>query len=471
MPATTLGRVTGNVLVVQPEDDEGPEEGGGPPPDPSQRTWRHPSELAALRQGATPPPPAVLPVSPIRSSLLTIGGAAAGVVVLVGLAVVFFGPMSPDGDLTTVDAQQATGSNGVDRGDGAGPSDRDPTTTTSTEATAPDAAEGGRSTTSTTVEAPTTSVSITVSVTGPDPVPEAAPLSRDGGLLDPAFAPPPAELFHGVFGLTEGRLHRLADYVAIDDFVVTSASAIGDHVNLALLLADDLWTEAEVVGTDPDNDLAVLRIVGDEVVPADSPWSVSTVTVAGPMVEIGVEISLATLDADTVGRDRGTVIGVDQPATSPHGTTIYGTVQTSIALPDSAIGGPVYGDGSMVIAVVIASSDYLASAIPIDRVVEISLAIVEHGAPAPRWIGVEAQTGPDGGAVVVSVEEGSPAEVAGLRAGDRIVVFDGVVVEGRSHLTYLLRETAPGTAVAVEIERDGGRHTLETVVVDGPGDT
>lgn len=65
-----------------------------------------------------------------------------------------------------------------------------------------------------------------------------------------------------------------------------------------------------------------------------------------------------------------------------------------------------------------------------------------------------------GGVHVVDVQEGSPAERAGLRSGDVIVTFDGERLRSVRHFSRLVRETAPDRAVPAEIVRGGARHTL-----------
>jgi len=89
-------------------------------------------------------------------------------------------------------------------------------------------------------------------------------------------------------------------------------------------------------------------------------------------------------------------------------------------------------------------------------VVRLGIELEEVGADAARGLGLSAPAG----ARVVDVSDGSPAEKAGLREGDVILVFDGEAVRSVAHLARLVRETPPGREVSLELVRDGKRQTL-----------
>lgn len=89
--------------------------------------------------------------------------------------------------------------------------------------------------------------------------------------------------------------------------------------------------------------------------------------------------------------------------------------------------------------------------------------------PGGSWLGVSlADTDADRrGAKVRSVEDGSPAEKAGIRGGDVIVRFDGETVRSASQLARLVRETPAGRTVAIEVTRDGGTQKLSATLAEG----
>jgi S1-C subfamily serine protease len=93
--------------------------------------------------------------------------------------------------------------------------------------------------------------------------------------------------------------------------------------------------------------------------------------------------------------------------------------------------------------------------------------VVRHAGGSRLGVGLEDTEGDVRGAKVRSVEEGSPAEKAGIVGGDVIVRFDGEAVRSASHLARLVGETPAGRSVAIEVTRGGSTQTLSATLAEG----
>jgi S1-C subfamily serine protease len=102
-------------------------------------------------------------------------------------------------------------------------------------------------------------------------------------------------------------------------------------------------------------------------------------------------------------------------------------------------------------------------AIPIDVATTVADALVAGRAPSIGHLGVEGTTASVGrpGALVTSVEPGSPADRSGILGGDVITSYDGHGVSGMLDLIAKVRATAPGTRVTLDVVRDGRTLTID----------
>ena len=95
--------------------------------------------------------------------------------------------------------------------------------------------------------------------------------------------------------------------------------------------------------------------------------------------------------------------------------------------------------------------------------------VVRHAGGSRLGVGLDDTEGDLRGAKVRSVEEGSPAEKAGLKEGDVIVRFDGEAVRSASHLVRLVGETPAGRSVAIDVSRGGATQKLTATLAEGRG--
>ncbi len=269
--------------------------------------------------------------------------------------------------------------------------------------------------------------------------------------------------------------------------VVTNNHVVAAGGPVAATLADGRTYEAEVVGTDPSTDLAVLQLVDapEDLQPIDLGQD-DDVAVGQPVMAVGNPLGLA----GTV--TTGIVSALDRPVTTSEagsdprrgGTPVVtNAVQTSAAInPGNSGGALVDARGRLVgINSSIASlggpggqsgNIGIGFAIPVGKVASITDQLIEDGTAEHAFLGVGIDDAmvDDGSAQrsaagITAVEEGSPAAEAGLRRGDVIIALDSENVEGALSLVAQVRDRSAGEETAVTYLRDGERQEA-TVILD-----
>lgn len=262
-----------------------------------------------------------------------------------------------------------------------------------------------------------------------------------------------------------------------EGLVVTNAHVIQGASRAVVTLADGASYPARLVGQDPANDLAVLRIDAPDGNLRPLPLGTSADLRVGQKVfaignPYGFDWTLTT----------GIVSGLDRQITSREGNSIFGVIQTDAAINPGNSGGPLLDSAGRLIGVNTAiyspsgSSAGIGFAVPVDTVNRIVPEIVATGEP-PR-VGLGIVMAPDAiarragirGVIVSEVLEGSGAARAGLRApeevegGVRVDVIVGVEdrpVRGREDLLRTIGGRRPGDRVTLQVVRGGERRELE----------
>jgi S1-C subfamily serine protease len=246
---------------------------------------------------------------------------------------------------------------------------------------------------------------------------------------------------------------------------------------------------AEVLGADPATDVALLKIPRDDA-GALEPLRLGddgSVRVGEPVIAIGAPFGLE----GTV--TSGIVSALDRIVTAPNGFTIEGAIQTDAAINPGNSGGPlidsdgtVIGVNSQIRAAGGRGNGGLGFAVPIDTVEEVVESIREKGGVDTPFIGVATvPVSPvlagvlglsvEHGLLVRSVEPGSPADRAGLRAarrgrpgGDVIVSVDGQAVREPRDAALAIEDREAGDRVALEIVRGRRRTRLRLTLAEPP---
>jgi len=246
-------------------------------------------------------------------------------------------------------------------------------------------------------------------------------------------------------------------------YIITTGAVIANAREIVVFLPDEREFPCEIVGSDPATDIALLKIAG--TVPADLPvveMADSAAINAGEMV-IAIRNPTRRYPSITMG------------VVSARGDELIGTeryIVTDVALSPGNEGGALLDvQGRLIgITTVIWSpsgeSPLEGAAIPSNLIRAVVKELIDTGTVVRGWLGASLQDLTadiigsvqfDGrmGAVVSRFVKGSPAEKSGMRAGDIIVSFDGVMIRDARHLKRLIAGKKPGEKASVRIFRSG----------------
>jgi S1-C subfamily serine protease len=257
-----------------------------------------------------------------------------------------------------------------------------------------------------------------------------------------------------------------------DGFILTNSHVVHNASKIEVTLTDGRRFQADLVGDDPETDLAVVRIEAANLVPAALGDS-QTLRVGQLVIAIGNPYSFqCTVTA-------GVVSALGRSLRSRSGRLISNVIQTDAALNPGSSGGPLVTSQGQVVGVntaIILPAQGICFAIAINTAKFVAARLLRDGKIRRSFIGVAGQDVPiqrrvvrlnglgvESGVLVVSVEAQSPAEKAGLLEGDVIVGYDDRHVEGIDTLHQLLTEEKVGVQAVVTVIRRGEKKTLPIV--------
>jgi S1-C subfamily serine protease len=257
-----------------------------------------------------------------------------------------------------------------------------------------------------------------------------------------------------------------------DGFILTNSHVVHAASRIDVVLTDGGRYEAELVGDDPDTDLAVVRISAPSLAPVSLGDSQRT-RVGQLVIAIGNPYGFqCTVTA-------GVISALGRSLRSTSGRLIDNVIQTDAALNPGNSGGPLVTSRGEVIGVntaVILPAQGLCFAIAINTAKFVAGRLIQDGKIRRGYIGVAGQNIPlprrvirfhripvDTGILVVSIEPDSPALRAGLREGDVLLEYDGIPTSGVDDLHRLLTEARLGMASSITILRGVEKQTLPIV--------
>ncbi len=259
--------------------------------------------------------------------------------------------------------------------------------------------------------------------------------------------------------------------------LVTNFHVVQGASQVEVALADGSTWPARVVGVYPDKDLAVLRIAADPLPPPIALGSSADLLVGQSVYAIGNPFGLDhTLTA-------GVVSALGREIQAANGRIIEQVIQTDAAINPGNSGGPLLDSAGRVIGVntaILSETGAYAGigfAVPIDTVTRVVRQLIATGRVERPVLGVQlapepyaARAGVDG-VLILSVQEGTGAERAGLRGmsrrgsrlfiGDAILAIDGRRVRRADDLLNALERHEPGDTVKLRILRDGREQEAE----------
>jgi len=273
--------------------------------------------------------------------------------------------------------------------------------------------------------------------------------------------------------------------VIIDDegHIITNNHVVrtgGDTVadSITVTLSDGRELPAEVVGTDPQTDLAVIKIEATDLTPAEL-GDVSTLPVGSEVVAIGYALGLEGDPTVTRG-----VISAKNRTIQEQTVSINDAIQTDASINPGNSGGPLVDAQGRVIGIntaIIQGSQNIGFSISIDLAKPIIQEIITEGQVTRGFLGIdfndldpdtaEALDLPSAeGVVIVEIVADSPAEGAGFQPNDVIVAIGGTKVTNSGDLVAALRIHQPGDEVTIRYYRDGVEDTVDVTLVERPSE-
>jgi len=254
--------------------------------------------------------------------------------------------------------------------------------------------------------------------------------------------------------------------ISEDGYIITNHHVIEDSDSVTVTLYDGTQYDAEIVGYDASNDLAVLK-VDAKGLPAVVIGDSDNLNVGDPVVAIGNPLGELTFSLTS-----GSVSALNRPVTLSNTVTME-LIQTDCAINSGNSGGALFNLYGEVIGITNAkyssssyseaSIDNIGFAIPMNNVMKQVKSLIENGYISKPYIGVmvgevsaDAQAyGIPAGAAVDSVSKNSPAEKAGLKKGDIIIAVDGKKVENGTELVDVIGELEVGQTLTLDVYRKG----------------
>ncbi len=279
------------------------------------------------------------------------------------------------------------------------------------------------------------------------------------------FGNPMLRDFFGRGGKRKVTRQSLGSGVIIDGrkaLVLTNAHVIAGASSITVRLLDGREFEAELLGSDPDFDLAVLRLNKAGSLPQAAMGASGDLLMGETVIAIGNPYGFSHTVTTGVISASGRTIRSDQG-------TFTDLIQTDAAINPGNSGGPLLNILGQLIGIntaIQANAEGIGFAIPIDKARRVVDELLSKGAVAHVWLGLLAQNldqslagyfnlSSTRGMLVTEVYDGSPGARAGIKPGDVLLSVEGVPVEDREHYLQLLRNYVTGQRLALNLFREG----------------
>jgi serine protease Do len=248
-------------------------------------------------------------------------------------------------------------------------------------------------------------------------------------------------------------------------YVVTNNHVIEDADQIKVKVDDDMEFDAEVVGRDPNTDLALLKIESDKDLPFLTMGNSDELKIGQWVVAIGSPFGLERTVTAGIVSAKGRVIG-----SGPYDDFI----QTDASINPGNSGGPLLNMKGEVVGIntaIIASGTGIGFAIPVNLAEGIIAQLKSEGEVTRGWLGVAIQDLTSEmaeyyglkdrkGVLVADVFKGDPADKAGIQAKDIIVEVNDEMIETSRQLTAMIASLQVGETAKVEVFRNGKKKTF-----------
>lgn len=242
-----------------------------------------------------------------------------------------------------------------------------------------------------------------------------------------------------------------------DGYIVTNEHVISRASKIIVTLSDGSTYQANLVSSDPENDLAVLKIDSPEPLPYIKMGTSEDLMIGETVIALGNPFGFKN------SVTTGVLSATDRTLTFPGraGEVRYeGLIQTDALINPGNSGGPLVNINGELIGVnvaIVSQAQGIGFAIPVDKVKKTLVKLFDFQQINKVWLGTKVEEPPAGqaGVLIAGVEAESPADEAGLRKGDIIVEVDGRdIIDVLEFEKYLLKKEV-GDRLELVVERDG----------------
>ena len=263
-----------------------------------------------------------------------------------------------------------------------------------------------------------------------------------------------------------------------DGIIVTNNHVVEGASRITVNFQDGTQLPATLIGVDPDSDVAVLRVGASHLSTAPIGTS-SDLMIGETVVAVGNPFGLS----GTVTTGVVSALGRSVPS-KEAGRTFTDFIQTDASINPGNSGGPLLNIEGKVVGIntaVYANAQGIGFAIPVDRAAKVIQDLLRYGQVHSAWIGaVSATMTPEEakrvgataarGALVTRIFSGSPAQAAGLRAGDVIIAVSGRPVDSRESFSTMTSTALSGRPLPLTVVRQGANVSLSVKPTDPPSD-
>ena len=265
--------------------------------------------------------------------------------------------------------------------------------------------------------------------------------------------------------------------VSPEGYILTNHHVVEAASEIQVALMDGRNAEARIIGSDPESDLAVLKIDLDEL-PSITFGESEKARVGDIVLAIGNPFGVGqTMTMGIIGALGRSQVGIN---------TFENFIQTDAAINPGNSGGALTDTSGNLIGINTAiysrsgGSLGIGFAIPVDAAKQIMQQIIETGGVVRGWLGVSMQDlTPElaesfglkkaGGALIAGVLKNGPADDAGIKPGDVLVAVNGKLVFNSSEMLNMVASLAPGKSAALTILRNGGQQDIQVRIGKRPG--
>lgn len=279
-------------------------------------------------------------------------------------------------------------------------------------------------------------------------------------------------LKHGCSPLSGGEGAGSGVIIAPDGFILTNNHVVELAYQVEVTLTDGRTSPAQIVGTDPATDLAVVR-AGANSLPSVELGESNLVRVGQLAIAIGNPFGFQS----TVST--GVISALGRTLRSQTGRLIENVIQTDVPLNPGNSGGPLVDSRGRVIGIntaMIYMAQGISFAVPVNTAKWVVSELVTHSKVRRAYLGIAGQVRPIVRRIqrqfqltaatavdVVTVERHGPADLAGLREGDLIITVNGETVTNVDDIHRVLAGLPTGSPLNLRILRDGERQELQVI--------